>query len=257
MIPSFEFAYTFVLLFVRCGAMFLAAPIFGGFGIPPRIRVWLSAVIAIALAPVVQPMVGAVPSEFIMFIGALLREAAIGIVIGTLLQIVMLAAQTAGQFIDVQIGFGIMRMLNPASGFPTSVLAQFKTQLALVLLLVLNGHHILFRALVASYEYSPAVGMAQIPGMQDVVVQALVRLFMLALQIAAPAAAVAFITDAALACVARAVPQMNVLIVGFPAKILLGVLGVTVSLPVLLWAVREGLELTANAISWFLQGGLG
>jgi flagellar biosynthesis protein FliR len=255
MIPSGALQYAFMLLFVRCSALLISAPVFGGFGIPVRARVGLAAVMSIALAPVIQDKTGVIPSDVVTFVTALAREASIGIAIGSLFQIAMLAAQSAGHFIDIQIGFGIMRLLNPASGFPTSVLSQLKGIMAMVLFLMIDGHHIMFRALVASYDYSPAIGMAQLPAMQGVVVSAIYHMFVIALQIAAPAAAVAFLTDATLSAVARAVPQMNVLVVGFPAKILLGVFAVAMGLPVLLWGVRESVHLSANAVWWFFNGG--
>lgn len=246
--------YSFFLLFVRTGALLLTAPLFGGFGIPTRVRVGLGAIVALALAPVVQAKVGAMPSDALPFISALGREVVIGVVIGTLLQVVTMAAQAAGHFIDLQIGFGITHLLNPATGQGTSILANFKMMAAVLFFLLVDGHHIVFRALVASYDVSPAIGMAQLPGMKAMLMDVIFRMFMLSLQIAAPGAAVAFLTDAGLAAVARAVPQMNVLIVGFPAKIILGLSGVIVGLPVLLWGTREGLRISTDAIQFFLRG---
>jgi len=236
--------------------MLLTSPIFGGFGIPVRLRVGLSLIVALALAPVIESKVGQPPTEMILFLAALGREAAIGIVMGTLLQIISMAATVAGHFIDMQIGFGIMQMLNPVSGYSSTVLASFKAMAAAVIFLLIDGHHLVFRALVASYDFSPALGMAELPGMKQMLMDVMFRLFMLALQMAAPAAAVAFLTDVALAAVARAVPQMNVLVVGFPAKIFVGLSGVILGFPVLLWATKEGLDLTSRAIWFFLRGGL-
>lgn len=244
--------YAFLLLFVRSGVLLVATPVFGGFGIPARVRVGLGLMVAIALAPTLRPWIGTMPGDFLSFIGAMAKEAAIGLMIGSLLQVVLLAAQTAGHFIDLQIGFAIMRLLNPPGGFPVSVLGQLKGYMAMTLFLVVNGHHLVFKSLAASYYYTPAVGMAHLETMQAVVVDTTYRLFLLALQIAAPAATVAFITDASLAAVSRAVPQVNVLIVGFPAKILLGLFGVMVGMPVLLWGVRESLQLSSDAIAKLL-----
>jgi flagellar biosynthetic protein FliR len=248
------FGYAFLLLTVRTGALVLASPVMGGFGIPSRVRVWMSLTTALALAPVIQSKVGVPPETLFGLVAALTREAVIGIVIGSLLQAVVISTQTAGHFIDTQIGFGIMRLLNP-TGFPVSIMAQFKGYVAMVLFLVINGHHVAFKALVASYQLSPAIGMATLPGMKTMVVEVTIKLMILAMQIAAPAAAVAFITDAGLAAVARAVPQMHVLVVGFPVKIVFGLMGVIIGLPVLLWGVRMSLEISSNAVLTFVKGG--
>jgi flagellar biosynthesis protein FliR len=72
---------------------------------------------------------------------------------------------------------------------------------------------------------------------------------LLALQMAAPVAAVSFVVDAALGLVNRAVPQMPALLVGLPAKVLMGLVALSVGLPALVGTVEAGVERTTDAIS--------
>ncbi len=50
----------------------------------------------------------------------------------------------------------------------------------------------------------------------------LIRFFLLALQVAAPIFFVMLVTNVVLGILARAVPQLNMFVIGFPIKIILG-----------------------------------
>ena len=60
---------------------------------------------------------------------------------------------------------------------------------------------------------------------------AFVKVFTSALQVAAPVLLAILITDAGFGMVSRVVPQLNVFQVGFPSKVLVGLLLIGVSLP--------------------------
>jgi flagellar biosynthesis protein FliR len=68
--------------------------------------------------------------------------------------------------------------------------------------------------------------------------------FVLALEVAAPALIALVVVDAALALVARAAPQLNMFSVGLPAKIMVAVAVVVSSLPFVANEVRGTLEST-------------
>ena len=70
---------------------------------------------------------------------------------------------------------------------------------------------------------------------------ALTSVFVIGLEVAAPAIIALIVADAAFAIVARAVPQMNVFVVGLPAKIMLGFATVAVSLPFVGMHVQDDL----------------
>jgi flagellar biosynthetic protein FliR len=68
----------------------------------------------------------------------------------------LLAFQAAGSFIDLQIGLGSAQILNPMTQQAVTLFAQFKYWLALVLLLMMNGHHMMIQGLVSSYDLAAA-----------------------------------------------------------------------------------------------------
>ncbi len=245
--------WTFACVFVRCGAMLLASPLFGGL-VPVNIRVLISVVIALAITPVVQPFFTQVPVDLSSLALCIFREAAIGILIGFCLQLLMLAFQMAGAFLDLQIGFGSAQIFNPSMHAPTTILGQFKFLLGLVILLLVDGHHLMLQAFVASYQMGSNIGMASLAQWTTEIPKFINELGMLSLQIAAPVAAVCIVIDAAIAIVNKSVPQMQAFMVAMPAKIAMGLIALSIGLPMFVVAVQNGVQHSFETIQSLLGG---
>ncbi|MEI6512033.1 MAG: flagellar biosynthetic protein FliR [bacterium] len=247
------FFYTFLLIFVRSTSMFATSPIFNGLGVPVQVRIGLGGVLGLALAPVLRAHVGAVPTEMLAFIGAIAHEALIGILLGFLVTLLLSAAEMAGHFLDMQIGFGMMQLLNPQTQTTTTLLAGFKMNLAIVLFLILNGHHILLTAFAKSYEMAPGTGMIALQHLCGSMSLILSQILLLAVQIAAPVGATLIVADIAMAAMSRAVPQMPVFIIGAPAKIIVGMMSLAVALPSMAWAISYAITLNERQIGMLFK----
>lgn len=231
--------WSFMLIFARVTALCVTAPVFGSRSVPPPVKVGLAAILALALLPVVGPQVGHAPTNLLTLAGQVAAETAVGLCMGFFVQLVFTAIQIAGHFLDTQMGFGIINVLNPFSQEHNSAMGQFLFQLGLTLFLLMGGHLLLIGTLASSFTVI-LPGGAQFAGslsqaFSDVVSQ----MFAMAFRIAIPAAAVLLVVDVAFAIVARVVPQMNVFIVGMPAKILVGLLTIALVLPALALAVGQ------------------
>lgn len=248
------FLFSLLLVFTRVSAMLLISPVFG-VGTPIQVRIGLCACIAFALTPVIGPHLGAAPADLFGLLSAVGQEALTGLLIGSMLQMIGLAAQMAGSFLDLQIGLSTVQLLNPLSQTPSSLFAQFKYLLAVVLLVSINGHHMMIQAFVESYTISgPGTGLSP-EAIQAGYVGLLGKFSLLALQIAAPAAAVSIIIDAAASVVNKAVPQMQVFLVAMPLKVVAGVLAIAVALPAMVTAVDAGVEHAFTALGKMLEPG--
>ncbi len=244
--------FTYLLVFVRASAMFLTSPLFSG-SVPARVRVLFCMMFAICITPIAREHVTAVPTEMYGLLAAVVHEAVIGLIIGMCLQILLLAAQMAGSLMDMQLGFQMMQMFNPQLGGQTSVLGQFKFLLFLVLLLIMNGHHMMLNAFVESYSINPNFSSENLAGLKDGLVAFLGSICVLALQIAAPVTAVSFIVDAAAGVVNKAIPQMPVSMVTMGAKTSMGIAAISIGLPLMLVAVQSGVDHTGAKIADLLQ----
>ena len=86
----------------------------------------------------------------------MLSEALIGMLIGLAIQFVFEAAQFAGQVMGMQVGFGLVNILDPITQVDTPVLAVFSQTIVMLIFLQMDVHHWLLRGLASSFGYLPA-----------------------------------------------------------------------------------------------------
>lgn len=246
-----SFVLQFAAIFVRCGAMMLSSPLYGG-AVPVNIRVMAAGVISLALTPVVGPLID-LDVQSLAGLGLMMgREAIFGLLIGMCLQFLLAAIQIAGSFADMQLGLGSAQLFNPQIGGQTSPLGQFKFWLATVILFLLNAHQLMFRAFVASFHLKGApIGGGE---MLSSGVMLLSQLLVLSIQIAAPVVAVTVVIDVAAGLINRAVPQTQPFLLALPAKLALGLVTLAFGLPALVVAVERAVETSFAGLQHMFGG---
>lgn len=223
-----------LLIFVRTLGIFSAAPIFGHKNIPTTVRICLSFMLCLILLPTIAPISPEILRNVFLLAEAVIREAIVGLVIGFVANMIFLAIQLAGDAVDIQIGFGLANIADPLQGTQSSLVGQFQYIIGTLLFLAMNGHHMILAALVRSFRIVPLNGAVFHPEVAGRILDLLTMFFVVGLQIAAPVMLTVFLTDMALGLLGRTVPQMNLLMVGFPVKILVGMTFLLVSLPIFL-----------------------
>jgi flagellar biosynthetic protein FliR len=182
--------------------------------------------------------------------GIALNELFIGIIIGLLLNFIFDAAQFAGQVLGMQMGFSLATMIDPQSQADSPVLSIFYQTMVLLIFFALDVHHWVLRALVSSFYYLPAGHSVLTFGRVQAVLHTASAIWVLGLQIAAPALMATVIADFVLAFIGKASPQLPVLFVGISVKSVLGMLIVIATMAA--WPRFFSLQF-ANAIRWSEQ----
>jgi flagellar biosynthetic protein FliR len=245
--------WSFLLIFARVTALFVTAPVFGTRSMPAQVKVGLAALVTFALRPLVAGSLPAPPADPLALIGQIAAETAVGLCMGFFVMLLFAAVQMAGGFVDTQMGFGIINVLNPLSDQQTSAMGQFLYQLSLTLFLILGGHLYLIGTLAGSYSII-GPGAARFGGdLAGALSGTVGQMFVIAFKIAAPCAAVLLVVDVAFAIIARTVPQMNVFIVGLPAKIIVGLATMALVLPALAVIVSQMIPTTGAGAAAFLR----
>ncbi len=221
----YAFVYSFqafLLIFIRMHSMFMTAPFFSSEIVPIRNKAALAFFISLVIFPSVTAdgyIVSANMSQYGLMV---LREVIIGVYIGFLSSIVFSAFQLSGQFFAVQIGFGINEVLDPMSQISVPVIGQLKSFIGLLVFLYIKGDHFLISAIYRSYELAPAFNL--VTGSGDLVrymVHSFSGMFVIALKIALPVIATIFLVTISEGLLAKAAPQMNIMMLGFPFKIII------------------------------------
>ena len=237
---------TLVLIWVRTSTLFMAArPVFGLPGVPGLVRLGLSVLVALMLWPHATVGVTSLPATgegfegpaWAVWAAAIGREVAVGLAMAFGVDALFGAVWLAGQLVDLPMGFSVVNVIDPTLQQETPLIGQFYLLLTTLVLFAVNGHHELIRALMESVRILPPGQPGFSAALVDGAVEAFARAFILGLRIAAPVMAAMFLADVALAVVARAVPQLNVFVVGFPVKLLLGFGALLLALPGVVSAV--------------------
>lgn len=159
-----------------------------------------------------------------------------------------------GQVVGFQTGFAITNILDPQNGIQTSILSNMAFFVAMILFLLLNGHHIILSAIRESFEIVPVGSFSFKRDMFQTLVNIYGDMFVIAIKLGAPAIAILLLTKAAFGLVVKLIPQMNIMVVAFPVQIVIGLLFFGISLDVLLGLVERYLvglrPLLTNTMKW-------
>lgn len=214
----------FMLIFCRMTAFFVVAPVFSSRSLPSSFKIGISGIISLFIL-LIQGVNQPIPTD-LEYILLILREILIGLLIGFVAYMLFSVIQTAGSFIDIQIGFGIANVIDPMTGTTAPVIGNFKYIFATLIFFAINGHHYLLDAVIRSYNWIPLDNEAFLRlasgNVTEFIVSAFGHSFVLAFQMAAPLIATLFLTDVALGFLARTAPQFNVFVIGIPLKIIVG-----------------------------------
>lgn len=219
----------FLLLFVRMIGLFTTAPIWSNRLVPVQLRV----AIAFGTAVVVSPLFRDVPvPESLGALGTLVvRELLVGMVIGFVSAVLLSAVQLAGQILDVNMGLSMVNLLDPLTNTQMPVIGNFLYILSILIFFAINGHHMLLQALMDSYALVPIGKAVMSTTLAESVVKMGADLFLIGFKVAAPVLAALFLATVALGIVNRAVPQMNVFVIGMPVQLAVGVFMLMIVLP--------------------------
>jgi flagellar biosynthetic protein FliR len=234
LIALFNQVDVLMLILVRVSAFLIFLPVLSSLTIPLQFRLFFAFIMSMAIFSsgiVTSVTFNDSAAGFIMLI---ITEVMTGAIMGFMLYFVMNTMLFAGQLIDFSMGFAMVNVMDPVQQIQVPVIGNLMMMLASALLIVAGGLHIFVKTFFDSYRLIP-IGSAFILGnepLMEVAAYSLVGFIILAVRIAMPLVGVLMLVNVALGIMVKAVPQMNVFIVGMPLKVLIGlVLVFAVMLP--------------------------
>ncbi len=221
----------FCLVMLRTGCLLAFWPLWDNRVAPPVVRVSAILAIAWALTPVAAPHLPPWPSSWWEVCSLVLGEVLLGFSLGLVVRVLLSGAQMAGNLAALQMGFGMATLVDPQTQSQTAVLGELFWKLATLWFFLCDGHHLLLILVARSFSEVPVGTPFKLPaGLGQSLVNLGIWMFKMALTLAAPIVAVLFLTQVALGLVARAVPQVQVMLLGFPLTITLGLLVLSLTL---------------------------
>lgn len=215
------------LLSLRVAAATVLAPVFGPTQIPGTVRVFLALALSAMLVATLP-----VPTSSITSMAGLGAAALSELLIGASLSFGFLAAyaatQVTGRILDTQIGFGVAAVLNPTTRGFGPLLGTMLGFAAIAVFLAMDGHHVLIRALALSAQSNPPGDVVHEVDWEAVFRQSGV-MFTFGTALAAPVMLALLLADISMSVLARSMPSLNVFVLSFAVKALLGLTALAVS----------------------------
>ena len=243
----------FMLVLARLSPLFLLAPLFSSNMIPMRVRGVVAAALAIGLSPIVSRGGAPLDTDLIGLGGLVGKELLVGGAFAFTLGALFAAISIAGTFLDTLIGFSFGAVLDPITGTQSAVISQLYGLLGVLIFIAIGGDAWVIQGLAKTYEIVPLDGVPALPAMLTGVETAFAGIFSAAIQVAGPIVLALILTDAAFGIVSRVVPQLNVFAVGFPAKVVVGLTLMGVTLPFVATWLSDELEASVSTALRTLQ----
>lgn len=249
MILSLAQLEVFFFILARIAGVFIQAPLFSSRNFTAGAKVAFAVWLAIVLW-FVTPVSPILPATPILFVLTLIAEVALGFLIGFICNVLFIAVQSAGEIIDLQMGLSVASALDPVFGAVISIIGRLTFFAALIVFLLFNGHHFLLSAFHQSFAVLPAgkIGNFATYNLVNQLMGLGAALWMTAIKIAAPVILLIFLSDFTFGIVSRVAPQVNVFMLGFQVKPVLGLFGISLILPFLIRYIGKLIESMAAEI---------
>jgi flagellar biosynthetic protein FliR len=226
LLDFFENIDILILLIVRCLGFFILVPVIAGATIPGRVKVALALFIAYLIFST-NTVAGIIYEPTIVgYFYIVIIEFLTGFLLAFAVYIAIMCFFMAGQIIDYKIGFAMVNVLNPLTQLQAPITGNILYFVMLLLLVQTGCLHYIIAAFVQSYQSIP-IGGAVILNNESLLQSGLtmiINYYVFGLRIALPVMGTIMVLDIALGILVKAVPQMNIFVVGMPIKLLVGLL---------------------------------
>lgn len=248
---TFHSVYLWMMVFVRAGGLLVMMPVFSGQNIPIQIRVAIAAMLAVVITGFVRSP-AELPPDIVTLIFIAARELLIGLIMGAVARLIFFAIEFAGQVMSTEMGLMMSAQVDPISRNNSTPVGVVLFYLGVMLFLMSGCHHMVFAAFVRSFDIAPIGLLRFTHDVAETFVASTGKIFLIAVQMAAPLMAVNFVVTFTFAVLGKAAPSINVFSESFSVRILAGLaifsvaLGLTAQL--VLSCMRQAPELMLQLV---------
>lgn len=243
-----EYAFIFMMIFMRIGTMIMIIPAIGDSSVPPRLRLVFALALSLMMYPLVKDLYGAVPQTILSLLNLFFMEFLIGGILGLLARLVMSALQVAGTVIAFQTGLAFAQNVDPTQGIQSALMGSFLAVLATAMIFALDLHHLLFAALYDSFTMFKPGDVIPFDAFGQMALQTIANSFKVGVQLAAPFIVFGLIFNLGIGVLSRLMPQVQIFFVAMPANILLGFVLYMLMITAMIMWFSDHFSQTINAL---------
>ncbi|MBI2764434.1 MAG: flagellar biosynthetic protein FliR [Chloroflexi bacterium] len=226
-----ELAWGFLLILMRTSGVLVSAPLLSHKAIPAQARIGFAVFFSLVMVSLNAENLPAAPQDYTRIAAGVLSEALFGLALGLAMHLVFAGIQMGSQILGIQMGFGLGAVYDPITGAQFGAFDQFYAILVTLVFFSMNGHYLIIQALAETIRAVPLGTFNPLMLQSGAIAGLAAGLMVTAVRIAMPVVVALFLTDVGMGLVARTVPQANILVVGMPVKIGVGLLVLIAALP--------------------------
>ena len=222
----------FLLIVARMSALFVFSPLLARREIPAAAKIGLSLLTAAIIINFAPPPELYPYNNLFSLAFAVICELVVGLAVGYITLLFFNLVYTAAHLIDLQMGLTMAQMFDVSVGGQVAITSGLLNMVLIVSFVFSGGLRELIITMARTFEVIPVGGGILRPETAYAMGEVFIRTFVMAVQVAMPLLASALILEVALGVVVRTAPQMNIFVVGIPLKIFVGLIVLTLMLPV-------------------------
>ena len=233
--------WVFLSVLARVSPPLMMAPPTRSSAVPMRVRAGIALGLSALIAPLAYNNASPIPPDLINIALGMTGEIILGLMLGSIILLAMTSLQIAGQMIGNLAGLDLATSTDPNTDEDMPVIANLLGWLATAIFVVLGGHRQLLDCCMQSFASYP-VGVVQFQSSWLDELDAIMRhTFLVGIRAAAPLAVALLLSNLVTGLLARTLPQLNVLAIGFNINAM---------------ALLTLLFLSVGGIAWVFQGEL-
>lgn len=235
-----------ILIFLRIGTFLITVPTFFPNGTPNIMKVFLGIMFSFILVPGIKySYLSSIDSNWTLFMYCL-NEVVTGLVLGSITNLCFNVIRMAGSYMDMQLGFAMLTMFDPNTKSNSTLFERLIYWLSLMIFFIIDGHHMLINSMIESFNIVNLGKSLVTDGTITYIFEVFSKYFIIGFKIAIPVIFIMIIVDLSLGLVSRPVPQLNVMILGMPIKILVGLATFSIALPLIVKAIVLAIDELPN-----------
>lgn len=224
-----------IYILMRVIGLFGISPLLSNAGIPMRIKAFLTVIITLLISFTLYPDYRGANARYLLaeltegsqsllipVIITCLKELLMGYLIGFCFTILFESLLFAGQVTGFMVGFSMARLIDPVSGTSQAVLSQLFVIISSLIILCTDLHHVFFQTLSHSFRYAPLGTVDINHKIYTDFTQGTGRIFVYGIRFSVIPYVVLFLIIVGLGFLAKVMPELNVFMLGFALKILIG-----------------------------------
>lgn len=211
----------FLLILVRISGFIFTAPFFSLANVPRKVKVGCSVFLAILVYEAVKKET--LQYEGVLgYAGMVLVELAFGMLLGFTMNACILILSFSGQIIDMEIGFSMVNVMNPAANMSATITGNLYTYFIMLLLLASDLYRYIMRAIIDAFTFIPVGHAVFRVSIYQVLLVFMKDYFMIGFRIVLPVFSATLVVNVVLGVLAKVAPQMNMFVIGIQLKVFVG-----------------------------------